>query len=135
MKSKSVLSKLKPIYDYGQPFSTIDPSISYTIKNFAITSVYDEFKKNKDIFNEVEKKEFETMVKDLAIFKKNNEIKDIGLTEYNEFLENLFANVDDEDRHGEVTVKTSASFKMIGELIDVLGKWGNISNEWQQRSI
>jgi hypothetical protein len=135
MKSKSVLSKYKPLYDYGRTFAEVNPNISYTVQNFTITQVYEEFKRNKDAFTESDKKEFESMVKELAMFKKSgSEIREVNDSEYLEFLENLFANVDDEDRYGEVTLKTSATFKMIGELIDVLGKWGDVANEWQQRS-
>jgi hypothetical protein len=135
MKSKSLLNRFKPYNDYGRSFSTIDPNMSYVIWNFAVTSIFDEFKKKKDVFNESEKKEFEVMVKDLATFKKNMvDFKEPSKIEFEEFLENLFANVDDEDRYGEVTLKTSASFKMIGDLIDILSKWEEIPKEWQQRS-
>jgi hypothetical protein len=134
MKSKSIISKHKPLYDYGTTFSTISPNVAYTIQNYVVTNLYEEFKKNKDLFSEADKKDFEAMVRDLATFKKGTNASEVSENEYNEFLENLFANVDDEDRYGEVTLKTSATFKMIGELIDVLGKFGNVSNEWAQRS-
>jgi hypothetical protein len=135
MKSKSLLVKYKPFYEYGKSFSTVTPLISYTIWNYAVTSIFDEFKKNKDILNESEKQNFQNMVQELAAFKKSiPEFRETTKEEFIEFLENLFANVDDEDRHGEVTVKTSMSFKMIGELVDVLIKFGEIPNEWQQRS-
>jgi hypothetical protein len=135
MKSKSVFSKYKPIYDHGQIFSEVNPDISLTIKNFAVNSIYEEFKKNKDILNDTERKGFEALVKDLAGFKKTvPNLKEASVEEYSEFLDNLFSNVDNEDRCGEVTLKTSASFKMLGELIDVLAKWGPIIDKWAQRS-
>ena len=135
MKSKSMFNRYKPYNDYGKSFSSIEPSIAYTIWNYAVVSVFDEFKKNKDILNESEKKEFEVMVKELATFKKTIvDFKETSKIEFEEFLENLFANVDDEDRYGEVTLKTSASFKMLGDLIDILSKWDEIPKLWQQRS-
>ena len=135
MKSKSLLNRFKPYNDYGKSFSTIAPNMAYAIWNFAVTSIFDEFKKNKDVLNESEKKEFEVMVKDLATYKKSIvDFKEPSKIEFEEFLDNLFANVDDEDRYSEVTLKTSASFKMIGDLIDVLSKWEEIPKEWQQRS-
>jgi hypothetical protein len=135
MKSKSLLTKYKTFYEYGKSFSTVSPNVAYTIWNYCVSSIFDEYKKNKDILNESERQEFQNMIQELASFKKS--ITDFSETtgeEYLIFLENIFANVDDEDRHGEVTMKTSMTFKMIGDIIDILSKWGDIPNEWQQRS-
>ena len=135
MKAKSLLAKYKPFIEYGKSFSTVTPLIGYTIWNYAVTSIFEEYKKNKDILNESDKQDFQHSVQELASFKKTiPEFRETTKEEFIEFVENLFANVDDEDRHGEVTMKTSMSFKMIGELIDVLIKFGEIPVEWQQRS-
>ena len=135
MKSKSVLTRYKPFYEYGKSFSTASPNIAYTIWNYCVTSIFDEYKKNKDILNESERQEFQHMVQELASFKKSiTDFSETTAEEYLIFLDNIFANVDDEDRHGEVTMKTSMTFKMIGDVIDILGKWGDIPKEWQQRS-
>jgi hypothetical protein len=72
--------------------------------------------------------------KNWPALKRQFQFRETTKEEFLEFMENLFANVDDEDRHDEVTLKTSMSFKMIGELVDVLIKFGEIPNEWQQRS-
>lgn len=135
MKSKSLLSKYKCFYEYGKSFSTVNPHISYSIWNYGVTSIFDEYKKNNSLLNESEKQQFQQMVQELATLKKSmTDFKDATQEEYLEFMENLFANVDDEDRNGEVTMKTSMTFKMTGELVDVLAKWAEIPKEWQQRS-
>ena len=53
---------------------------------------------------------------------------------YTTFLSDMFAKVDEEDRHGEVTFETSFSFKLVGELIDVLTFWGPVPDEWLKKS-
>ena len=50
--------------------------------------------------------------------------------EYAEFLENFFANIDDEDRYGEVNLKTAQSFRICADLIEVFKNWDEIDFEW-----
>ena len=56
--------------------------------------------------------------------------------EYNEFITNLFANVDDNDRDEtrEVTKQTAGTFLLVGELIDVLEAYGELTEEWMKTS-
>jgi hypothetical protein len=132
---KSIFSRLRLYWDNAKTLFQDNKKISYAIQNYAVTSIFNAFKQNKEALNENEKNEFQNMIKELAAEKK-----EIGAEanctkeEFEEFLEHAFANVDDEDRHGEVTMKTSASFKLLGELIDVLGFWGPIDENWSKRS-
>ena len=55
--------------------------------------------------------------------------------EFMEFLNNLFNNVDEVDREGEITMKTAGSFRLVGELIDILSLWENLDEEWNKKSL
>jgi hypothetical protein len=133
--SKSLFSKYKPLYSQGVSLSAADKKIGFAVRNYAINQIFSLFKSNKEALSENEKREFEQMIKDLAAEKKILGPDAIcTLEEYLEFLENTFANVDDEDRNGEVTMKTSASFKLIGDITDVINTWGPIEDVWIKRS-
>lgn len=54
--------------------------------------------------------------------------------EYSDFLENLFYNIDEEDRFKTITNKTVGSFKLIYDLIHVLENFGDIDNKWKELS-
>jgi len=47
----------------------------------------------------------------------------------------LFNNVDLVDREGEITIKTAGSFRLIGDLIDILSLYGPIDEDWNKKSI
>jgi len=130
---KSIFAKFKPYWDQGKNLLGLQLKIGFCIQNFAVNSIFTFFKQNSSVLNEIEKKEFESMIRELAAEKKNLDSQ-CTVEEFINFLQNMFANVDDEDRHGEVTMKTSASFKLIGELIDVLSQWGEIPEEFQKKS-
>jgi hypothetical protein len=132
--NKSIYATLKPLWDQGKNLSQVDPKIGFVIMSYSVNSVFSAFKLNSSAISETEKKDLETWIKDLANSKKQIE-SPATLEEYSNFLENMFANVDDEDRHGEVTMKTSASFKLVGELVDVFSQWGAIPEEWNKKSI
>ena len=54
--------------------------------------------------------------------------------EFVDFLSNLFKNVDDVDREGEITMKTAGSFRLIGDLIEILSAFGTIDEDWNKKS-
>lgn len=135
MKAKSSLLKYKPYLEHGKLFTKSNPTIAYAIKNYAITNIYKEYKANKNNLAENEVTILEGLVKELSVEKKElNDKAHVTQEEFTEFIENLFANVDEEDRTKVATLKTSASFKMVGELIDVLLTWGPLSEEMQKAS-
>jgi|LauGreDrversion4_2_1035121.scaffolds.fasta_scaffold567868_1 hypothetical protein len=132
--TKSIYATFKPLWDQGKNLSQVDPKIGFAIMSFAVNSVFSAFKQNNNAISDSEKKDLETWIKDLANTKKQIE-SPATVEEYSDFLQNMFANVDEEDRHGEVTMKTSASFKLVGELVDVFGQWGAIPEDWNKKSI
>ncbi len=131
--TKSTFTQFKSFWDQGKNLSSVDPKIGFCIQNYAVNSIFAAFKQNSSVLSETEKKDFEGLIKDLAVLKKQIDTLP-SAEEFGVFLQNMFANVDEEDRHGEVTMRTSASFKLIGELIDVFSQWGPISDEWTKKS-
>jgi hypothetical protein len=134
-KEKSLLDRFKPFWETGIKLSETERKTGFCLKNFAVTQIFIEFKKNSSALKENEKKVFEGMVKELAIEKKSIGPDAICTDEeYLEFLKNSFENIDDEDRNGEVTMQTSYNFRLLGDLIDVLLQWGSIPDEWLKKS-
>ena len=70
----------------------------------------------------------------IVIKKQLEEQANYTVEDYTAFLSDMFAKVDEEDRHGEVTFETSFSFKLVGDLIDVLTFWGPVPDEWVKKS-
>lgn len=135
MKTKSVYETYKQFFVYGRKFETTNPRIFFIVCLYAVDEMTVLFKQNKNIFSEKERQEFIKELSDLNKLKEKKE-KEIEKEEYVEFLENIFANVDDEDRTGEVTESTAYKFKMLSVLIEVLKKWGEeaFNNEWKEKS-
>ena len=134
---KSLFARMKPFWDNGKLESAHgDAKIGFCIKNYAVNQIFDQFKSNKSVLNETEKKEFETMIRELAEEKKSLGKDNVNTTaeEYMTFLENTFSFIDNEDRNGEVSLKTSQNFKLLSELIDILATFGEIPEKWNKRS-
>ncbi len=134
-KEKSLLAKYKQYWEYGNKLDDYDKKLAVFLKNYSVNQIFTSYKKNNTNLKESEKKEFEHMIKQLMEDKKQLG-RDAFCTveEYLEFLSDMFSKVDDEDRHGEITFNTSFSFKLVGDLIDVLAVWGQIPEEWLQKS-
>jgi hypothetical protein len=132
MKSKYDYEKYKIIYDHGILISKANMNIGFNIKLFSIKRMFEEIKINPEKFKEIEVKNMlislneEKRYSNVQEFKQNNE--------YISFLENVFANIDDEDRYGEVSLKTAESFRICADLIEVLNNWGDIPSDWKIKS-
>jgi hypothetical protein len=134
-KEKSLLERFKSFWDTGKNISEDAKKIAVCLKNYAVNQIFAVYKKNSTSLKETEKKEFEGMVRELAAEKKAlGPDASCSTEEYLQFLQSSFDNVDDEDRNGEVTVRTSYNFRLLGDLIDVLLQWGPIPDEWQKKS-
>lgn len=135
MKSKTIFDKYKDLFTYGNFFKESNPRIAYIIKLHAANSIHSEFKKDSSILSDSNKDKLKSEILDINKIKiegekpsKNN------IQEFEEFIENLFANVDEEDREKIVTMKTAKSFKMVGELIEVFKFFDNIVPEiWDEK--
>ena len=70
---------------------------------------------------------------EIKSIKSFNE-EETNAKQYSEFLENMFANVNEEDRYGEITMATSKKFKTLSTLINVLKKWNtNLDENWSEK--
>lgn len=131
MKAKRLFTQYKDLFSYSKSFIQVNPRISYIISLYSANTVHKEFKANPNALNDDEK---------TLLQKEILNIKTIPITgdkptieEYNDFIENMFYNVDQEDREGEVTQTTARSFKMISDLIEVFNFFGPISPEWSEK--
>lgn len=132
MTAKNEYAKFKRIYDHGNLIAKANQNIGFNIKLFAVKGMFGELKQHPD-------KEKESDVKKMLV--NLNEEKGIsGLQEFSnsdefkEFMDNMFANVDDQDRYGEVTLRTAQSFRICADLIEVMKNWGEIPVEWAKKS-
>jgi hypothetical protein len=132
---KNFFKKLKNLFENAKNYLQDDNKNSFSIQNYCVNTIFAEYKKNKEALNDLEKKEFELLIKDLAATKKSiGEDSNNTKEEYIAFLEGAFAAVDDIDRNGEVTNNLSVQFKFLSEIIDVLQTWGELPEEWMKKS-
>lgn len=129
---KNDYTKLKRIYDHGCLIGKANKKIGFNIKLFAVKGMHADIKKIPDKQKENEVKKLLLALNDEKI---NFQCEELHTNEeYIVFLENMFANIDDEDRYGEVTLKTAQTFKIVSDLIEVLKNWGEIPVEWTKKS-
>jgi hypothetical protein len=132
MSSKNEFSKFKRIFDHGALISKANKNIGFNIKLFSIRGMIGEVKKYPD---EQKESEVKKLLKGLNEEKAISDLHEFPSSEnYEEFLENMFSNVDDEDRYGEVNLRTAQSFRICADLIEVIKNWGELSVEWAKKS-
>lgn len=127
---KSIFDVYSNFFMYGNLFKNSSPRMTYTIKYYAISNLVKARSQNPNCLNENQKKHLEKEIIELKSLSVDPKPE---IDEYIEFLQNLFLDVDKEDRHGEVTKKTSDRFKMISVLIEVLKTWGEIDSFWLEK--
>jgi len=92
-KEKSFLSKNKMYWEYGDKIREYDPKIALCVKNFCVNKIFAVFKKNGEILNESERKEFEMMIKKLIDEKKQLcEQANYTVDDYSSFTVSKFIN-------------------------------------------
>lgn len=134
-KEKSAFNRFKSFWEYGIKLTDYDKKLSIFLKNYSVNQIFASYKHNKSVLKTQEKKEFEEMIRQLMEDKKQlGQDGHYTLEEYIEFLNDMFSKVDEEDRHGDVSLNTSFSFKLVGDLIDVLAVWAEIPEEWLKKS-
>ena len=131
MIAKNEFAKFKRIHDHGLLISKANRNIGFNIKLFAVKGIFAELKQHPDKTKESDVKK---MLLGLNEEKKEAEVEEFSNPdEFKEFLDNMFANVDDQDRSGEVTLRTAQSFRITADLIEVLKNWGEIPSEWAKK--
>lgn len=131
MKQKSLFDKFKDYFTHANSFKESNPRMAYIIKLYAANSIHNQYKQNSSLLNETEKGLLQNEVRDLKTIKVEGDKPSVE--EYSDFIENIFANVNEEDRFGTVTMKTAKSFKTVAELIGVFAYFGDIQTEWKEK--
>jgi len=130
-KTKRFFDKYKDYFTYSHSFNEVNKKISYIIALFAANKVHSEYKNNSSILNSEELSTLGNEIKNIKSFFSN--IEKPTFDEFNIFVDNMFTNVDQEDREGEVTTKTAKSFKILADLIEVFTFYGDIPQEWVEK--
>lgn len=131
---KGVFDTHKDLFKFANYFIDSNPNMAYIIKLYACNVIHEQYRKDKACLNDNERKILESEIVGIKKIPVKGEKPDKNNpVEFTEFIENMFANVDEEDREGEVTMKTAMSFKMVGELIEVFNFFGEIPEEWKEK--
>ena len=131
MKGKRLYDKYKDYFIYSKSFLQTNPKEAYVIALYAANTIHSQYKSNASLLNNTEITNLGQEIKNLksidAQYQKTDQ------EEYTNFIENMFANVDQEDREGEVSPNTAKSFKMLSDLIEVFLFFGEIPEEWKEK--
>ena len=132
MKSRlGPIEKYKPLWEGGKSVEQYNIKVGFKIRMFCVNELNSLRQKNPALFGKTETEELTKMIVDLKQDKGTIAVEDqtCNLEDYQQFLSEFFQKVDNEDRHGTVTVKTSSKFRVMASFIDVLSSWGPIDPE------
>lgn len=134
MKNKSIIDKFFPLWEGGKSVQRGNPKIGFHIRNYVVNQLNAAFQKDKTMFSDQDKDKFIKMVTELKEVKGTLNPEDHQCTEeeYQEFLNTFFTNLDYEDRHETVTIKTSSKFRLMAGFIDVLTTFGPLSDDMKK---
>ena len=134
MKNKSIIDKFIPLWEGGKSVERGNAKVGFCIRNYVVNQLNAAFQKDKTIFSEQDKDKFIKMVTELKETKGHLQPEDLQCTEedYQEFLNTFFTNLDYEDRHDTVTIKTSSKFRLMAGFIDVLTTFGPLSEDMKK---
>ena len=134
MKNKSIIDKFIPLWEGGKSVERGNAKVGFCIRNYVVNQLNAAFQKDKTIFSEQDKDKFIKMVTELKETKGHLQPEDLQCTEedYQEFLNTFFTNLDYEDRHDTVTIKTSSKFRLMAGFIDVLTTFGPLSDDMKK---
>ena len=135
MKSKlTPIEKYKPLWVGGQSIFKYNNKIGYKIRLFCIQELNILRQINPELFNQKDLSELSKMM--LELNQEKNNISSIdqncSLEDYQKFLQDFFKKIDDEDRHGIVTIKTSTKFRLMASFIDVIQSWQDLDEEMKK---
>ena len=131
---KSIVDKYYPIWEGGKSVERVNPKVGFCIRLYCINQMNAAFQKNKDLFSDEDR---EKMIKMITEFKEtkaqiSEEDQKCTLEDYQVFLDKFFTNLDYEDRHETVTLKTSNKFRLMAGFIDVLTTFGPLDDEMKK---
>ena len=134
MKNKSIIDKFIPLWEGGKSVERGNAKVGFCIRNYVINQLNAAFQKDKTSFSEQDRDKFIKMVTELKEVKGQLNPEELQCTEedYQEFLNTFFTNLDYEDRHETVTIKTSSKFRLMAGFIDVLTTFGPLSEDMKK---
>ena len=134
MKNKSIIDKFFPLWEGGKSVERGNPKVGFHIRNYVVNQINAAFQKDKNLFSDQDKEKFIKMVTELKEVKGLLKPEELECTEeeYQEFLNTFFTNLDYEDRHDTVTIKTSSKFRLMAGFIDVLTTFGPLSEDMKK---
>ena len=135
MKGKlGPIDKYKPLWEGGKSIQLHQIKIGFKIRMFVVNTLSGLRQKNPNAFSPNDIAELKNMIIGLSKEKEiiPKEEQDCTLEEYQEFLNTTFKNIDYEDRHGTVTMKTVTKFRLMSSYIDVLTSWEPLDEEMKK---
>ena len=127
---KTLFDEYKFLWESGKVQTQYNIKIGYHILLYVVTTM------TPKATNEQDKKKVAEMIKELKEYKDRIPVENTKceLEEYQNFLNDFFTKVDNEDRYKTVTMKTVMKFKMMSEFIKVLNSFGpeNLNDEMKK---
>jgi hypothetical protein len=123
------LRTYKPFLKHAIVVSEVNKNIAQHIVGYA----YNKLIHIRDKLNLEDKIEFEKEV--IASGFRDTRFTKVSYEVFNDFLGQLFKNMDKEEREAKShNLEMTAIFRLIADLIEVLGEYNNITDEWIARS-
>lgn len=131
---KSIVDKFYPIWEGGKSVERANPKVGLCIRLYCINQMNAAFQKNQSMFSDEDRERMIKMITEFKETKAHISEEDQNCTEddYKEFLDKFFRNLDYEDRHETVTLKTSNKFRLMSGFIDVLTTFGPLDDEMKK---
>ncbi len=127
---KTLFDEYKFLWESGKVQTQYNIKIGYHILLYVVTTM------TPKATNEQDKKKVAEMIKELKEYKDRIPVENTKceLEEYQNFLNDFFTKVDNEDRYKTVTMRTVMKFKMMSEFIKVLNSFGpeNLNDEMKK---
>lgn len=133
----SILAPVKAYFKYSMELKAHVPTVAYYCKLYAVTKGFELMKQNAQNPNIADVKAYLIgELKDLEVMKGalGQTTKEEHQPMVENFMLSVFAKIDKEERTAEkITKQHAIDFKKCSDLIAVLGMFGPMESEWQER--
>ena len=125
------MEKYMALWLGGKNVMKYNVKVGIKIRIYCLKKLNEYRQKNPELFGEKELAQLNKMVTELKQNKNllSSNAQNCTLDDYKEFIEDFYDKVDEEDRHGTVTLKTSTNFRLLAYFIEVLYSWGPLDKE------
>ena len=127
----NIIEKYMALWLGGKNVMENNVKVGIKIRIYCLKKLNEYRQKNPELFGEKELTQLNKMVTELKQNKNllSSNAQNCTLNDYTEFLEDFFTKVDEEDRNGTVTLKTSTNFRLLSYFIEVLNSWGPLDED------